>query len=275
MVNKILKKLDSERARGILQAICRKIIHGLSRMKKSCPTPTVNPVHVAIDTISKEEEFTVIQLGAFVGNTENDPLFMGIIEKLSKGKGKLILVEPVKCFFDELTENYKGVPGVVFENVAISDQSGPATLYRLGVNPLEHGYPDWLSQLGSLKDERMKTLWDNYESDSELKEFYLQNRVQESVNCITFEELAQRHGLTSLDLLQIDVEGFEFEILKTIDFRNFPIRFINYECVLLQKNKANAEKLMVENEYRLFDHGQDTFCYKIDDKHLTSKWEDA
>jgi FkbM family methyltransferase len=194
--------------------------------------------------------------------------------KLRQFSGKLIVVEPVQSFFNILLKNYSGIPGVAFENVAISDRNGPAWFYRLGVDPVEHGQPEFLSQLGSLKEERMKSLWDNYENMVECQDFYLKHRVKEKVNCITFTELISRHRLAKIDLLQIDVEGYEFEILKTIDFKRIPIRFINYENVLLQENKSNAEKLMLRNGYSLVDYGQDTLCYKKPDLHLmkTNEW---
>ena len=199
-------------------------------------------------------------------------MFNTLGKRLREVKGKLIVVEPVRSFYDELVKNYEGIPGVVFENVAISDHSGPATFYRLGVDPVAHGYPDWLSQLGSLKEKRITELWDQYEADKRLQDFYLAHRVQETVQCITFPELISRHNLTKIDLLQIDVEGYELEILRTIDFGKFPTRFVNYECVLLHQEKVNAEKLMREWGYRLIDYGQDTFCYKVSDKDLTWRW---
>lgn len=244
----------------------------VSKLFNYPPVPSTHPIQVALDVVTKEEGFTIIQVGAFVGNTDNDPLFSKLSERLRERNGKLIVVEPAKQFFDLLAANYEGVPGVSCENVAISNNSGPATFYRLGVDPVAYGYPDWLSQLGSLKQERMEELWDRYESDPRLKEFYLEHRVQETVDCISFDELAARHSLSQLDLLQIDVEGFEYEILTTIDFRTFPIRFVNYERVLLQDSLYATERLMRRYGYRLVDYEQDTFCYTKRDRHLARQW---
>lgn len=80
--------------------------------------------------------------------------------------------------------------------------------------------------------------------------------------CLTIAELLRRRGVTQVDLLQMDVEGYEFEILSTIDFGRTPIRFINYESVLLHERKKDAEALMASAGYAFFDHGQDTFCYR-------------
>jgi FkbM family methyltransferase len=257
VIRNVLQAFHTSGIRGIPKAIRRWLFH-----------PSTHPISAAIRTVTESEGFSVIQLGAYVGNSENDPLYKTLSKRLKEINGTLILVEPVKCFFDTLVANYAGIPGVVFENVAISDQSGPATFYRLGVNPVDFGYPDWLSQLGSLKAERAKELWDRYERDEKLKEFYLNHRIEEKVHCLTFQELTRRHNLSRLDLLQMDVEGFEIEILRTIDFLNFPIRFINYESVLLNESKPAAEELVKSIGYRLVDYNQDTFCYKESDRNL-------
>ena len=228
--------------------------------------PRPHPVHAVLDEIVTQPDFTVVQLGAFVGNTPNDPLYSRLRHRLDRLGGRLICVEPVKEHFGKLVENYRGSKNVFCENVAISDRNGEATFYRLGVDPVAHGYPDWLAQLGSLKGDRMGSLWDRFEKDPGLKAFYLQHRVEETVTCLTFAELLRKHGVTRVDVLQMDVEGYEFEILSTLDLGRTPIRFINYESVLLHERKKDAEALMERAGYVHFDHGQDTFCYRNDEK---------
>lgn len=268
MLFKILDKFRTQGLYGVAAATLRRFHHR---------PPTVHPVSVALDAIMNNSDFTIIQLGAFTGSTSNDPLYTAMTRSTQQSHGKLLLVEPVKCFFDQLARNYEGVPGCCFENVAISDHIGPATFYRLGVDPVDHGYPEWLRQLGSLKADRLGSLWDNYEAKAQgnidgLKEFIRRFRIEEQVDCITFHELTRRHHISQIDLLQIDVEGYEFEILKTIDFGRCPIRFINYENVLLQESKRDAERLMTKNGYKLVDFGQDTFCFRLDDNYLSKLW---
>jgi FkbM family methyltransferase len=262
MIKKVLRKYRAEGFHGVGKAIIRKFF-------RSSPSP--HPVRLALNELASQDGFCVIQIGAFVGNTDNDPLYEILSKQLQQLNGTLIVVEPVKSFFEELVRNYSDIPGVIFENVAISDRNGSALFYRLGVDPVEYGYPAWLSQLGSLKEERMGLLWDSHDgiyNADEYKDFYLKHRVEETVNCITFTDLIKRHNLSRIDLLQIDVEGYELEILKTIDFQKCPIRFVNFESVLLQDQKSAAEQLMLQNGYRFVDYYQDTFCYKKIDKHL-------
>lgn len=247
----------------VWRAAVRRFVHG---------PPPPHPVHLALDEIVRQPDFTVVQLGAFVGNTPNDPLYGRLRPRLAEGKGRLICVEPVREHFEKLVENYRGAGNVRCENVAVADRNGEATLYRLGVDPVAHGYPEWLAQLGSLKSDRMGSLWDRFEKDADLKAFYLRHRLEERVVCVTFAELLRRHGVGRVDLLQMDVEGYEYEILSTIDFERTPIRYVNYESVLLHERKADLAAWMTRSGYALIDHGQDTFCCPRAEAENSPRW---
>jgi FkbM family methyltransferase len=260
MFKRISRKYRREGLYGIKSEIIRRLFHPNE--------PPFSPIPSALETIFADGDFTIVQIGAYIGDTSNDPLFATLKTELKKGRGLLICVEPVREYFDALVRNYRDIPNVVFENVAIADHDGQAKFYRLGVDPVQYGHPEWLSQLGSLKKERMEALWDKYESIEELKKFYLQHRIEETIDCISFQKLLRRHDIGAVDLLQIDTEGYELEILATIDFSLVPIRFINYESTLLHERTKEADELMRSNGYTSICHGQDTFCYKRGDRGL-------
>ncbi|MCB1087300.1 MAG: FkbM family methyltransferase [Verrucomicrobiae bacterium] len=231
------------------------------------PRQFMTPAQAAVVEVVKRPGFVIVQLGAYIGDTNNDPIFKVVSGAGARGMGSTVmLVEPVKEYFDRLRNNYRSLPGVIFENVAVSDRSGTSKIFRLSVNPEDHGYPEWLSQLSSLKESRMTELWERYEAKPEYQEFYLKHRVEEPVTCVTFDELMKKHRLERVDLLQIDVEGFEYEILKTIDFTRYPIRFLNYERVLLGEDQPKCLALMAAAGFETIDHGQDTFCYRPEDR---------
>lgn len=245
---------------SLLNRIIRRIRRGFR------PQPTLSPAQAAVAEVIRRPGFVIVQLGAYIGDTNNDPIFKAVSgPKAKSGGSTVLLVEPVREYFEKLVGNYRHLPGVIFENVAVADRSGPASIFRLAVNPEDHGYPEWLSQLSSLKESRMREMWEQYEAKPEYQEFYLKHRIEEPVTCVTFEELMSRHGLERVDLLQIDVEGFEYEILKTIDFTKFPIRFLNYERVLLGENQSKTLELMRASGFETIDHGQDTFCHRPED----------
>lgn len=272
MIERVLQKIRTAGFRGLIAAMARRVFRRRSQ-------PPFDPMPVALDTIFAGDDFTIVQVGAFIGDSFNDPLFARVRAELQKGRGRLICVEPVKEHFYALVRNYGDVPHVICENVAIADHNGEAAFYRLGVDPVAHGFPDWLAQLGSLKKERMESLWDKCEENEQLrnegserlKAFYLQHRVAEMVPCMTLSELLRRHHIGSVDLLQIDTEGYDLEILATIDFSKTPIRFVNYEWILLHERKPDAEQLMQGHGYLTLEHGHDTFCYRAGDRRLMKR----
>jgi FkbM family methyltransferase len=225
-----------------------------------------SPVDIGLRHLMKEDSVNIVQVGAFTGNSRNDPLYSFIRRYCSDHnkayKSKIILVEPVREYFEVLQKSYRGYPGVYFEKVVIAEKSEIRDFYRLAVNPMDFGYPDWLSQLGSLMPERMTRLWDNYEKNPEYREFYLKNRIVEKVQCLTLGDLLENYHIDHLDFLQIDAEGYDYEILKTIDYKNCPPDFINYERVLLGEHEAACRSMLKAQGYSLVDHGQDTFCVK-------------
>lgn len=265
-----MQVIDNYRKEGV-QSVFRALTHRFAgaiggRDYRISLYPRVHPVKLALQEVRRAGSFCVVQVGAFTGDTDSDPIFE-MLQGDFDGRGlatrcKIVLIEPVREYFEKLRENYREVEGVSFENVAIAEESGERDFYRLGVDPVECGYPAWLSQLGSLRADRMNELWRKYENDEKLRQFYLDNMTVEKVTCITFEELLQRHQIQELDLLQIDTEGYDYEILKTIDFGRVLPRYINYERVLLQEDEPACRALVESAGYGLVDYGQDTFCVR-------------
>jgi FkbM family methyltransferase len=222
--------------------------------------------------LATQDAFSIVQLGAYVGDTSNDPLYTFLRDCLpGRPRATVVLVEPVAEYFERLQKAYEALPAVQLECVAIAEQDCERDFYRLGVDPTRHGYPEWLSQLGSLHATRMTEMWDHYErglmaalgETADLKGFWLQHRVTERVRCTTLHQLLDRHHVIELDLLQIDTEGYDYEILRTIDFTRIRPRFINYERVLLDEDEAACRALLVAAGYVLFDWGQDTLCIAV------------
>lgn len=217
-----------------------------------------------VEWLASREAFSIVQIGAYVGDSRNDPLSSFL--RSQKGRDRrtvVVLVEPVRTHFDALVRNYEDLPFARFENVAVADRPGTRDFYRLGVDPVEHGFPEWLAQLGSLRADRMTHLWDAYEREPRLRDFYLAHRVVDRVRCVTLHELLDQHAIAELDLLQIDAEGYDYEILRTLDFERVRPRLVNYERVLLGADEAACRALMVQAGYLLFDWGQDTLCLRV------------
>jgi FkbM family methyltransferase len=134
-----------------------------------------------------------------------------------------IMVEPIKGYFDKLRKNYSDLKNIKYENVAISDTEGTATMtyipqediqkgkvkFRLEDQPELH-HEHWAGGLGSLYKEK------NNLGCPELKQF--QKKVE--VPLKTLEYLEEKYGISRYEnvVVQTDCEGHDYEILKTFDF---------------------------------------------------------
>lgn len=229
----------------------------------------VTAIDQALAWLARRPEFTVVQIGAYTGDTSNDPLYSFLSEQLpGHPRSVAVLVEPVRDYFEQLKDTYAGWPQVRLENAAIAESAGERDFFRIGVDPTEHGQADWLAQLGSLREDRMTSLWERYEQElfdregveQDLAAFWHANRVVERVRCMTLEQLLNEYGISRPDLLQIDAEGYDYAILRTLDFSRIRPRFINYERVLLQEDEPTCRAMLTSAGYKLFDWGQDTLC---------------
>ena len=267
--DRVIHRYEVDGIRGLLVAVVNRVTPAPPERWLPLCTP-IESLATVLEWLAEQPSLSIVQIGAYVGNTENDPLAVFLHEHLdaaepeSRQKAKVVLVEPIRDYFDRLRENYASLSGVVFENVAIAEKEGTMEMYRLTVDPTEYGYPEWLSQLSSLKEERMQELWDRTQDNQEFQEFYLKHRTVESVRCMTLQQLLDRHQIEQLDLLQIDAEGYDYEILKTLDFQKVRPRFINYERVLLLEDEAACRRMLMAQGYLLIDWDQDTLCIRVD-----------
>ena len=99
--------------------------------------------------LATRPSFCVVQIGANSGDTPEDPLYRFLREELRdvtperRDRTHVVLVEPVREYFDRLQEAYAGLPCVRFENVAIAETRDSRQFYRLDADPTAHGYPAW------------------------------------------------------------------------------------------------------------------------------------
>ncbi len=142
------------------------------------------------------------------------------------GRCTAVLIEPIRHVYHKLLQSYADCTGPVrFENVAVGNRFEVRDFYRLRENadPRRDGFPDYFRQLGSLLPDRVTTLWDSYEQrqfgeNQAAKRYLAENTVVEKVFVVTLADIVAKHELQRVDLLQIDAEGFDYEIIKTIDF---------------------------------------------------------
>ena len=149
----------------------------------------------------------IIQIGA---NSGDDHVF-DFVKKHEKDIKLLILVEPIDALIPALKQRYGFLGSVVYENIAIVDKESN--------QPLRFYY------------EKNS----NYECSSLNKQHLLslgakpQNITETDVPVLTFGQLMDKHNLTELDHLYIDAEGYDYFIVKSIDFKKYKIKNLFFE----------------------------------------------
>jgi FkbM family methyltransferase len=158
---------------------------------------------------------------AQIGSNKGYDELTGLIEN-SLGKSavrKLILVEPLDVHHDSLRKCYDGLPYVI-EQLAISDSETSKTLtfyYHTEDGP---GY-----EVSSLKKEHI--LKHSRYTEDGLREV--------AVPCLTLNQLLEKHGAYTVDILFIDAEGFDDKIISSINFEKYNVINIIYENLHINK----------------------------------------
>ncbi len=199
-----------------------------------------------IKKVGNKEDFFFVQIGSHDGiSGGNDPLH----KYIKKYNWSGILVEPVQYLYKELKKNYEGCGNLVFKNVAISREGEAMKFYSIEKhdNPKN---PLWYNQLGSFcKDVILSHRKHIPKFDKYFKE--------EKIKTITFDSLIK--DINQIDLLHIDAEGYDLEIIKSIDFNKTTPSMILYEHKHL-KNPTEAVDYLKNLGYECYSMPADTLA---------------
>lgn len=214
-------------------------------------------------------DFFFVNIGANDG-VVNDPIYPFIERYGWRG----IAVEPVPHVFERLCTNYRSLPGVVLEQVAISEEARPIWFVRPGSGSAEYA----VQQIGSLEPanvlERLvclrqapssgpgyadigaPLLYDAVDPGQPLVSPDVGEFVDSTtVECISFNSLMERHGVDHIDYLNIDTEGCDWEILASVDFDRFRPEILCIEVTALPDDQtAELEALLDAQEYVYMQH---------------------
>ena len=159
--------------------------------------------------------FFFVQVGARDG-VNDDPLYRHVREKKWHG----ILVEPQPEPFGRLLENYEGSEGLTFVNAAIAEEAGVRTMYVISDatgTPIEE-----LGGVASFREEPPSAF------HAKMGSHYPGSSVGTVVAaCTTFADVLS--DVAYLDLLQIDVEGYDMQLLKLFDFARIKPTIVRFE----------------------------------------------
>lgn len=182
--------------------------------------PQVKIIDV-IPLLPNKEGMTFIEVGANNG-VDNDP----IRDWVRRYKWTGVLIEPVPSAFEDLRKSYSGIDGVSFEDVAISNSDEKVSImYRPKSSKIASLDKDHAPMKGKYKEIKVKL-----------------NRL---------DDIVQKYGFVELDLLNIDAEGHDFEVIKSLDLNRCRPKIIHYEHRHFGDIKKECETYLLDNGYFL------------------------
>ncbi len=197
--------------------------------------------------LSKTENFFFVQIGANDGIMA-DPIYDFVTHNHKKLQG--IAIEPMKDVYKKLQLNYKKYPNIKTANFAIHRSEKEMTIYR--VDPARaKQLGDWTSGIASFDKN-------HYERSNIPKEYI----ISEIVECMTFQEFLKKYSVKKIDLLQIDTEGYDSEIILSIDFNEIKPSIIRFEHGLSAGTMNKDTFLAVVDT--LHDNGYEIAIEKFD-----------
>ena len=161
--------------------------------------------------------------------------------------------------FEQLVANYEGVPGLRFFQVAIGRGEGTMTMYSVDPRPQD---PDWVVQLTSFdRDVVMSHSYALPELESRLFTVEVESR--------TVASLIAEAGLTEVDLLHIDAEGFDDQIIRDLPLTaSWAPQFLIFEKKHLDRTRyTEVRRILTHAGYKMVNLWPDELAYR-DPPHL-------
>lgn len=200
-------------------------------------------------------EFGLVIIGAHIGVHINNDL-----EEYKNQKA--ILIEPVPHNLEALKKNTIQYKNIFIEPITIGNKNENRAFYYVKEESIEKLKKHWASGIGSFdkqhilnhKTKRFKV------SDDDIDTIKIES--------LTFNALCQKYQISKIDKLQIDVEGAEYEILDSIDYRKIDINKILFEFKHFDGTFKEGEKLdlikkkLVLNNYDLNQVDQENILAK-------------
>lgn len=187
-----------------------------------------------------------IQVGA------NDGVFGDPLRKYVMTRGwRGILCEPQDDVFAALQRNYAfAADRLIFEKVAISRSSEPMTLFRA---------PDIALSADSDMPHALTVTSGSARVVARQTGVAERDLVKIVTPAMTLDALVERHGYAGFDVLQIDVEGFDFEVLRSLSLDRHRPAVIQFEHGHLKPRVlTEASRFLSRHGYLLHYGGRST-----------------
>ena len=171
--------------------------------------------YVVAHELLRNGDATFLQIGAFDGVGDDD---LGELIKARRLRG--VLVEPQPAAFARLKQTYAGQPQVVLLQAAIAEREGVRELFI----------------------RKSKTSMAASFDREHLRRHNIPNRDIASipVPCHTVASALGLAGLETVAIIQIDAEGYDWPIIRSIDFERVRPAIVRFEYRNMPPSDADA-----------------------------------
>jgi FkbM family methyltransferase len=210
---------------------------------------------------NSRKDVTVVQVGANDG-MHNDPIHRFIRRDNWQG----VLLEPQRYVFEKyLSPLYRKTKGIVTLNAALDVKDGSKPIFKIAFSNSRwaHGLTSFNR---SVLEEAVRS---GYVANQAIKEGcrlpekredYI---TEEQVECVSTRSLVERYGLEKIDWLQIDTEGFDFEIIKMFNINITKPEVIVYENLHFSDDlKEECMVYLRNNGYLCRSYGPNTLSMR-------------
>ena len=201
------------------------------------------------------KDFGLVVIGAHFG--------VWLEDEISKYKDQnILLVEPVPYNIEILEKKYGKLNNIYICKNAIFSEKKTSNFYYVDEKSINKLGKHWASGIGSFDKNHIL----NHKS----KRFKIEEKdiVKIEIDFITFKEMTEIFSIQSINKLQIDVEGAEYEILRSINFNNIKINSILFEAKHFDGTFKEGKKL-IEIKDKLSNLGY--ILSKIDSENILAK----
>tara|TARA_Y100001970_G_scaffold265330_1_gene352815 strand:+ start:486 stop:1097 length:612 start_codon:yes stop_codon:yes gene_type:complete len=188
-------------------------------------------------------KFGLVVLGAHIG--------IHIKDEISKIKdSSILLVEPVPHNISAIKENLKEFKNIHLEPVAVASVRETKDFFFVKATSINKLKKHWASGIGSFNK--------NHLLNHRTKRFLIEEDDIDKIpiKTVKFEDLIEKYFITEIDKILIDIEGYEYEILKDMDLKKVRINSILFEYKHFDGYQKTGEKLeeilkkFEENNYK-------------------------
>lgn len=200
--------------------------------------------------------FFFVQIGANDGES-SDPIYPYVTKHRLAG----VAVEPQSDAFQLLKNTYKHFSTVTCVQAAIGNRTGTIPFYTIKESAKTPENRFALTRIASFNKESVKRGLRKKIPAGTDPEVYIQ---EVPIEALSFADLLQRYGIKKVTVLQIDCEGYDYEILKTIDIEKLQPEILNCEtCLFADAERVEYEERLTGLGYTYFRYGDDTCAYKL------------